>query len=434
MTKSTSPKRIGLLGPFGFGNLGDAAIQHSMIQHIRKYFPDAQIYAFSMNPADTTASHHIPAFPITRLPEKEFTKSDVLWKSKQLPGRVAGWFQYNPNPFIRRLEKVIVRVPAEMILAFRAYQNIKGLDMLIFSGGGQLDDLWGGPWKHPYVLFKFSILARLQKIKVIFVSVGLESARTSLGRFFMKVALSQACYKSFRDKRSKEMVEQLKLDPHGDSFVYPDLAHSLEVMALPTTQVVNPSKPVVGFNPVPFYDPRFWPLKDKTVYQQYLEKMASFVQWLIERQYQVKLIRSDIYPDQTAFSDILEVLKRSGFRYTAEQIIEPQIQSLDDLLEQLSSSDIVVASRLHSVLLAQRVAKPVCAISYQSKIDRLMEDTGQADYCLPIDTFDVETLKQKFLTLEANCETARKQILRRSKEYQAALDEQYDRIFKLIEA
>jgi hypothetical protein len=55
---------MGLLGPFGLGNLGDASTQDVMIFNIRKRFPEAQIYGFSIDPADTEKRHRIPSFPI----------------------------------------------------------------------------------------------------------------------------------------------------------------------------------------------------------------------------------------------------------------------------------------------------------------------------------------------------------------------------------
>lgn len=432
MGKLERPKKIGILGPFGFGNLGDAAMQRAMIQHIRKYFPDAQIVGFSMNPEDTEARHSIATYPITRRPEKDFTRSEMLWRDKKLAGRIAGWFQYNPNPSIRKMERVLVRIPTEVILAVQSYRHLAGLDLLIFSGGGQLDDLWGGPWKHPYVLCKFSLLARLRRIKVFFVSVGVESVYTFFGKLFVKIALAQASYKSFRDRYSKDFVEQTKLDSSPGNVVYPDLAHSLDILENPTTEMHLHKAPVVGVNLVPFYDPRFWPLKDTAIYQDYLTKMAALVRWLLERKYIIKFIRSDIYPDSAAAVDLMKILNQSGISYSEDQILEPQIGDVDDLVEQLVDTDYVVASRLHTVLLAQDLGKPVIGLSYQSKIDKLMEDTGQAEYCLPIASFDPENLQQQFIKLEANCEEIEARLTRKAQEYRVALDEQYERIFELV--
>ncbi len=436
MAETTKPKRIGVLGPFGFGNLGDAAIQRAMIQHLQKHFPDAEIYGYSMNPADTEERHGIKTFPVTRRPEKEFTQSEVLWRKKKLFWRIAGWFQYNPNPIIRKIERVVVRVPAEIILAFQAYKNLQGLDMLIFSGGGQLDDLWGGPWKHPYVMFKFSLLARLRGIKTAFVSVGVESVHTFFGRFFVKTALSQASYISFRDRWSREFIEQNQLNGRQEHLTYPDLAHSLDIDSLQKTRSTPepaPSgAPIVGINPVPFCDPHYWPIKDKRIYHIYQDKLVSLLVWLLERNYRIKFIRSDIYPDKTAALEIMEIINQRGVQYDPAQIIEPNIDSLDRLVEELTGIDYLIASRLHSILLAQRVTIPVIALSYQMKIDKLMEDTGQGEYCFPIDTFDPEEVKRRFLQLEVSCAQVKSQISRRSLEYRAALDEQYERLFKII--
>ena len=68
MGGSDRPKKIGLLGPYGFGNLGDAAIQQAMVQHIKQHIPDGQIYGFSLNPEDTFNRHGIQSFLINRRP------------------------------------------------------------------------------------------------------------------------------------------------------------------------------------------------------------------------------------------------------------------------------------------------------------------------------------------------------------------------------
>ena len=60
-------ERIGLLTPHTGGNLGDAAIQDALIYNIHKRLPQAEIWGFTLYPADTEKRHHIRAYPLTSL-------------------------------------------------------------------------------------------------------------------------------------------------------------------------------------------------------------------------------------------------------------------------------------------------------------------------------------------------------------------------------
>src|SRR6516225_6955010 len=57
---------IGVLDHMGYGNLGDAAVQESVIANIRKRLPNAQLVGFSLVPDDTLRRHGIPSYPILR--------------------------------------------------------------------------------------------------------------------------------------------------------------------------------------------------------------------------------------------------------------------------------------------------------------------------------------------------------------------------------
>ena len=192
-----SVKKIGLLGPYGYGNLGDAAIQQAMIQHIRCYHPDAEVYGFSLNPRDTERRHGIPSYSISR----EFETPE--WVKRHVPQKV------RDNSVVRWLVRIAVKLPAEFVLTAKAIRALRGFDLLIVSGGGQLDDYWGGPWWHPYTLLKFAVIARLAKIEYVFVSVGAGPLDASLSRFFVRKALSLASYRSYRDEDSKRFIQRI---------------------------------------------------------------------------------------------------------------------------------------------------------------------------------------------------------------------------------
>jgi hypothetical protein len=57
-------RTIGLLDHMGYGNLGDAAIQDSVIANIRRRMPEVRLVGFSLVPDDTMKRHGIPCHPI----------------------------------------------------------------------------------------------------------------------------------------------------------------------------------------------------------------------------------------------------------------------------------------------------------------------------------------------------------------------------------
>src|SRR4029453_10345101 len=52
---------VALVSPCGWGNLGDAAIVDALIQGIRRRFPNPEILAYTLNPADSTRRHGVEA-------------------------------------------------------------------------------------------------------------------------------------------------------------------------------------------------------------------------------------------------------------------------------------------------------------------------------------------------------------------------------------
>ncbi|MCB9134319.1 MAG: polysaccharide pyruvyl transferase family protein [Anaerolineales bacterium] len=412
------PKKVGVLGPFGWGNLGDAAIQQAMIEHIRQHFPGVQIYGFSLNPVDTEARHGIPSFPISRWGEQGIEDANrlVQWLVRHTPSKIGKWIQ---------------RIPYEFGLYRQAYHNLKGFDALFISGGGQLDDYWGGAWSHPYTLMKFTSLARIRGAKVFFVSVGAGPLDTRLGRLFDRLALTFANYRSYRDEKSKNYIANV-VGFRKDDPVYPDLAFSLLGLDLLLSQKEQQTEKIIGINPMSYFDPRIWPEKDQDVYMNYLGKLAEFILWLIPQGYKILLFPGEAIHDTQAGKDLLAILAKSAPNYPASHVILPQIESVEELLAHLAAVQMVVASRFHSVLLSKLLHKPIVALSYHPKVDALMTDTGQTEYCLQIHDFEVNILKERFSALAAVQDLASQQISSRVQQYRTALDEQYDHIFRSI--
>jgi len=419
---------IALMGPYGFGNLGDAAIQSAMIAAIRRRLPKAEIVGISLNPADTAARHGIPSYSIGHM-------ANQGW---ELQGRIGKYLHRlqmrlysHPSGWLRRLARLLLAPPIELLGTLQSYVCMKDWTAVFASGGGQLDDDWGGPWHHPYTMWLWGRLCRASRVKYRFVSVGAGPLNARQSERFACGALASADYRSFRDERSRQFMAQRGF--FRDDPVYPDLAHSLPVAAYlssPRREYPSPqfSGRIVGLGPMAYYDPRVWPYKDQAVYMDYLRKLAEFSAWLVERGYRIVLFPGEAAHDRDVIQDFLKLAADFRLR-PAEDLCAPQVETVDDLMHALAGVDLVVASRFHGVLLPMLLDKPMLATSYHPKVDELMKDTDQADYCLPIDSFTVSQLQDGFTRMEANQDVIRQQIRSRIEEYRQALEEQYDRIF-----
>ena len=94
--------------------------------------------------------------------------------------------------FLKPIYKAARRVYQELRHCAGAYRFLRTEDLLIVSGGGQLDEEWGGPWGHPFTLFKWAVLARIAHVPFAIASVGACKLTSKTSRFFVSVALRMA--------------------------------------------------------------------------------------------------------------------------------------------------------------------------------------------------------------------------------------------------
>ena len=66
------------------------------------------------------------------------------------------------------------------------------------------------------------------------------------------------------------------------------------------------------------------------------------------------------------------------------------------LFEQAAAVDVVVATRLHSLLLSQLAGTPTTAISPERKVDVLMKAMEQDAFTLDIDAFTLLDFRRVF--------------------------------------
>jgi polysaccharide pyruvyl transferase WcaK-like protein len=424
-------RRIGLLSPYSGGNLGNTAIIWAMIVNLRKRIPGVEILGLTLNPDDTRLRLGIDAFPLAGVSRPYYTlaRSDSSRaegrqsvKSRQVKQRV------KQIPLLRNFLRAVRICRDELAHIAAAARVVRKLDRLIVTGGGALDESWGGPWGHPWTLFKWGILSRVSGVPLLFVSVGKSSLKSPLSRFFIRIPLGFAEYRSYRDDDSKNDVDTL-IDARKDP-VYPDLAFSYPSSAFhPACSVGSGNdRLVVGVSPIAHRDPRVWPIQDQRHYASYVRKMADMVKWLIEKGHRVLFFTSDS-PDFATVNDIQALIPSNLIGANLIQTLPGSAeQTTDNFLHAISHADLTIASRLHGVILSHLNTTPVLALSFDPKVDAHMNIMGQKDYCLSIDHFTQDMLIERFTVLKDARQQEQAHLRSAGLRFRQLLDLQYDRI------
>jgi len=439
---STDPTRrkIALLGLFGTGNLGNECTLQAIVLNIRRFLPNAELSCICPRPENATSTHNIPAFPI-RAP---FPIKGMFRFVQKSNGAIMGTNGSSPEtakePSRSRLFeafiglKLLLRTLAYPLLEpyrwFEAITRLKGNDMLIIPGLGMLGDFGIRTSGIHYDILRWSIIAKLCRCKLLFVSVGAGPIRHPISRYFVKTALRLADYRSYRDAFSKSYMESIGFDTKNDG-VYPDLAYSLPKTLLPRNNGHGSRSTVIGVGLINYFNRQATPTKDDTIYRQYISKVGAFVIRLLERTYTVRILIGDTAHDQRVRQDLRALLEgHNKTDYQEKRIIDEPAASVAELLSQLASTDVVVSSRFHNLLLALMLTKPVLAISYHEKFEPLMSGAGLTEFCQDIEHIDIDHLLAQLTRLQENAEYLRPQIAEKTEANRRALDEQYNLIFQ----
>jgi polysaccharide pyruvyl transferase WcaK-like protein len=381
---------VGILGPYGTGNLGDAAIQDALVYQIRQQAPEICFCGISLNPQDTKTRHGIAAFPI-----------DARAASSRLP-RIARWALRGRSrfPILRAVQwclAPLVRLTVEMAFTISVWAFAKRLQLLIVSGGGQIDDYWGGPSEHPFSLFRWTVVARMRGCKVLFLSVGGWELRSRLSRVLMRISLRLADYRSYRDETTREFVESIGVRP--PHHVFPDLAFGYPVPADGQRAGRAATRLVIGLCPIAA---ETFSTADDPQYARYLDRLAEFASSAVERGHEIRLFASQVKMDSPVAAALTDRVKKSLSEVESQRVRYLAVESVQDFVSAAREVDVVVASRLHGVLLALVATTPVIAVSYHRKVDVLMEQFDLTPFCVKLQQLGDGALSTCFNELVPN--------------------------------
>jgi polysaccharide pyruvyl transferase WcaK-like protein len=415
LRKSMKPLRISLYGHFGAGNLGNECTLQAVIEAILQRRPDAQLQCLCTYPEDVRQRHRIPALHSSMRGAAESSPFEPRTNqtSAAVPAPPAG-----PAGKLKRLR----RLSLEFIHWVRMLRAIWRTEMLIVAGTGIVADYMCGPLGWPYDIFKLSILAKLCRVKLVFLSVGAGPITHPLSRWFIKTSLRLADYRSYRDEASRRYLAGIGFSNDRDA-VYPDVVFGLYGRHLVSKGVRADRRRVVGLG-LKDYSGVMGQL-DRPEYRRYLDTMAALVSWLCEHDFSVRILIGDFQFDSRVREEFVDILRSRNLPAEPSRLIVEPALTVDELLRQMAETDIVISPRYHNLVLAMILDKPVMALSDHAKLDSLLTDVGLAQYLMPLDNLRSEDLSARFEQLNGDAERVRSYIRKRLENYSRALDEQY---------
>jgi polysaccharide pyruvyl transferase WcaK-like protein len=399
-TARRRPRHIGLFGLFGCGNAGNDGSLEAMLGFLRRVRPEADLVCFCAY-NDGAAKQITQDFRILALPIA-------------LP-RPA-------NALLRVLDRLSFGGPRQLASLVRALWHARRLDLLVIPGTGILDDFQAGPLGMPLALFGWCLAARLCGARIAFVSIGAGPIHHPVSRWLMKSAVAMAHYRSYRDTVSKAFMTSIGFDARDDA-IYPDIAFKLPAPSSSVREQAGAGSLTVGVGVMTYLGWQRGSPQAPAIYATYLEKITSFILWLLDQGHRVRILMGDA-ADRDAVADVLSKVATVRPHLSHERLVAEPMRSLHDLMRQMAGTDVIVATRYHNIVCALRLAKPLVSLGYAKKNDVLMSEMGVGRFCQHIERLDLDLLIEQFTQLVAQRQGYEDGIRRANLAYQERLDRQ----------
>ena len=389
--------RVGLLGLFGQGNLGNDGSLEAILAYLRDRHPDAVL-------------------------DVRCTRPKLVAERYEVAADRLRWYRPEDHPTTGPVSRLLKALGVGLGLgidAVRTARWVRRHDVVIVPGMGVLEaTLPLRPWHLPYLMYLLGRSGRRFGTRVALVSVGSNVIRQRLTRALVTSAARAAHYRSFRDERARAAMDEMGVDTSRDP-VYPDLAFSL---LIPDGIAAGPG--AVGVGVMEYSGGNDDRPRAGEIRAAYLAGMTKFVSWLVDQGRPVRLLAGDTI-DQPVVDGVVAEVRRQRPALGAAALVAEPAQTLGELMDQLATVDTVVATRYHTVLCALIMAKPTLAVGYGVKFDALMAEMELAEFSQSARALDPDRLIEQFTELERRAPELAVTVARQAAASTARLERQF---------
>jgi len=336
--------KIGIVGNYGNNNKGDEAILEGIIQQLDE--------ALNITRDDIVVFSNTP----------DYMREEFGVEAKRLYYKKGGKVQ----TFLHTMKQ---NKPV-----------IASLDLLIIGGGGIFMDLYG---TESFLFGLYGEMAKQTKTKAVLYGVGAGPIKTKLGAFILKRLANQMALVTVRDDQSKALMREIGVKQ--DIHVIGDPAFKIGYQE----EEVQRHERVrsIAITAVPYYHGSYWPEEDLTRYNDYVDGMARNIELLLVKYPEVHI---DFYSTkQPQDTDVTEDIYN---RLKNQMNVTVHRDSFDakDLVSFAEKHDVVIGTRLHSLILALVARRPIVAIGYHHKVTDFMNMLGLNNQVIDIEELHLQ--------------------------------------------
>lgn len=348
-----------LISFFKSDNLGDLVISDILYNYVKKAFCTFRM-SYSENPFEISDINNMQN--VRGINKRQLIKNNVYnWIVIFHLKKFLNWYRKNHKKEIEILIE----------------EKIKENDVIIIGGGNMIFDVD----KYSLSAKRFETIIHIAKKndkKVFAISIGIGPFVTKLQEKNAVNALNMCDFITLRDSKSLDIYNEhykdrkavLTIDP---AFMLPYIVKEERMM----------EDDVIAFN---LFDNRL--VKDKQ--KKYIEVKSGYVELILrllcENNSKVILFSTDLN-DYEMINEVYGEIVSSNLEVM-------YISGLDDLIFLYSKINLLIGSRMHSMIIAYTQHIPVIGFSWQPKVDAFFDIIDQSECVFRYDniTNDIENI------------------------------------------
>ncbi len=293
-------------------------------------------------------------------------------------------------------------------------------DILFFGGGSIIKELYASVGRNRYstllmILFSVTFTKLVARKKVIMSNIGVGPLLSPGGERLARWILNQVDFVSLRDDKSLRTCQKLGIKPEKMLRVPDAVFANAPYVFLPESATLAPAGRLniaLNLN----YD-----IENRDAWEGFLQNLAAC---LIQLNAETPLTLHAL-PMQSKFkaNDDLTVLKEFSGRIPGIPFIFHELQTAQQAGDLISRCDLVLAERLHTLVISSILGKPFFGLVYDVKVQELVDYLGMSAHSLNINQpFETRTLLSGLKRVLDESDMIHRQLTTRSSVLRKELD------------